>query len=438
MSSYKKSIIFCSFLLFFSGCGLKTLNNEKSNVAETTFTKVKIKPYNLENQYIILALESENQRMYGDSVNLYLNLFENTNNYEYLVKYLTLSTDLKDFNSVKKYASKYMIDNIKEEEIILRLYIYSLFKLNEKDEAIKNGKKLISIYKNDINYQLLGSIYLEEKEYLKSYELFDLAYKYNNLSNTLLTLTSIQYNNLFEKEKAIKRLENHIQMSGYDFNLSVQLLSFYEKEKEREKVITLLENMYFYYKNSDNQFLLNKTKNLFIKYVSRDNINLAITFLEENNDEGEDLLNLYKITNQPEKASNLLERLYKNTNNIDYLAQQAIFKFEMTEDKQTVLNEVISKFETVLESSTNHVYQNYLAYILIDFDIDIKKGLELVKKALESEPDNIAYLDTLAWGEYKVKNCKEAYIQMKRVVDEIGLDDEEIKSHWEKIQECKE
>ena len=227
-------------------------------------------------------------------------------------------------------------------------------------------------------------------------------------------------------------------MSGYDFNLSVQLLSFYEKEKEREKVITLLENMYFYYKNSDNQFLLNKTKNLFIKYVSRDNINLAITFLEENNDEGEDLLNLYKITNQPEKASNLLERLYKNTNNIDYLAQQAIFKFEMTEDKQTVLNEVISKFETVLESSTNHVYQNYLAYILIDFDIDIKKGLELVKKALESEPDNIAYLDTLAWGEYKVKNCKEAYIQMKRVVDEIGLDDEEIKSHWEKIQECKE
>ncbi|MDX9961822.1 MAG: hypothetical protein RBS32_10180 [Aliarcobacter sp.] len=400
--------------------------------------KVKIKPYNLENQYIILALESENQRMYGDSVNLYLNLFENTNNYEYLVKYLTLSTDLKDFNSVKKYASKYMIDNIKEEEIILRLYIYSLFKLNEKDEAIKNGKKLISIYKNDINYQLLGSIYLEEKEYLKSYELFDLAYKYNNLSNTLLTLTSIQYNNLFEKEKAIKRLENHIQMSGYDFNLSVQLLSFYEKEKEREKVITLLENMYFYYKNSDNQFLLNKTKNLFIKYVSRDNINLAITFLEENNDEGEDLLNLYKITNQPEKASNLLERLYKNTNNIDYLAQQAIFKFEMTEDKQTVLNEVISKFETVLESSTNHVYQNYLAYILIDFDIDIKKGLELVKKALEFEPDNIAYLDTLAWGEYKVKNCKEAYIQMKRVVDEIGLDDEEIKSHWEKIQECKE
>jgi hypothetical protein len=50
----------------------------------------------------------------------------------------------------------------------------------------------------------------------------------------------------------------------------------------------------------------------------------------------------------------------------------------------------------------------------------------------------VAFLDTLAWGEYKVKNCKEAYKYMKQVVDEVGLDDEEIKLHWEKIKECKE
>ena len=438
MSSYKKSLILCFVLLVLNGCSTKTLNGKNEDVSKTTFTEVKIKPYNLENQYIILALESENQKLYNDASSLYFKLFEITNNYEYLVKYLSIATTVKDFESVKKYSKKYAIDNIKEEEVILRLYIYALFKLNEKDEALKKGENLISKYKNDINYQLLGSIYLEDKQYQKAYNLFDMAYQLTNNSNTLLTITSIQYNNLFDKENAIKRLENHIQMSGYDFNLSIQLLSFYEKLNQKEKLISLLKNMFFYYKNSENQFLLNKTKILFIQYVARDDISIAIDFLEENHEEDENLLNLYKISNQPEKAYELLDRLYRNTNNLDYLAQQAIFKFEMTEDKQTVLNEVISKFETVLESSTNHVYQNYLAYILIDFDIDIKKGLELVKKALESEPDNIAYLDTLAWGEYKVKNCKEAYIQMKRVVDEIGLDDEEIKSHWEKIQECKE
>jgi tetratricopeptide (TPR) repeat protein len=436
--SYKKSLVLCSLLLLLNGCGIKLLNDENKDISKTTFTEVKTKPYNLENQYIILALESENQKLYGDAISLYFKLFENTNNYEYLVKYLTLSTNIKDFASVKKYASKYLIENIKEEEIILRLYIYSLFKLNEKEESIIYGQKLINNYKNEINYQLLASIYLEDKEYLKAYELFDLSYKLTNSSNTLLTLTNIQFNNLFEKDKAIKKLENHIQMSGYDFNLSIQLLSFYEKENEKDKLIRVLKNMYFYYKNSDNQFLLNKTKVLFIKYVARDNINHAITFLEENKEEDENLLNLYKVTNQTQKANDLLDRLYIKTNNLDYLAQQAIFKFEMTSDKESILDEVISKFDKVLENSSNPIYENYLAYILIDFNIDIKRGLVLVKKALETEPNNIAYIDTLAWGEYKLKNCKEAYIQMKKVVDEVGIDDEEIKLHWEQIQECKE
>jgi tetratricopeptide (TPR) repeat protein len=338
----------------------------------------------------------------------------------------------------RSYSSKYLIDNIKEEEIILRLYIYALFKLNEKEEALKNGEKLILKYQNDINYQLLGSIYLENKQYQKAYELFELAYELTNSSNILLTLTSIQFNNLLEKENAVKKLENHIQMSGYDFNLSIQLLSFYEKLNQKEKLITLLKNMYFYYKNSENQFLLNKTKILFIKYVARDDINIAINFLVENHEEDENLLNLYKITNQSEKAYDLLNRLYINTNNLDYLAQQAIFEFEMTNDKESVLKDVIIKFEKVLEKTSNHIYENYLAYILIDFNIDVKKGLILVKKALESEPNNIAYIDTLAWGEYKMKNCKEAYTQMKRVVDEVGLEDEEIRIHWEQIKECKE
>ena len=438
MSSYKKSLILCFVLLVLNGCSTKTLDSKSGDVSKTTFTEVKIKPYNLENQYIILALESENQKLYNDASSLYFKLFENTNNYEYLVKYLSIATTVKDFESVKKYSKKYAIDNIKEEEVILRLYIYALFKLNEKDEALKKGENLISKYKNDINYQLLGSIYLEDKQYQKAYNLFDMAYQLTNNSDTLLTITSIQYNNLFDKENAIKRLENHIQMSGYDFNLSIQLLSFYEKLNQKEKLISLLKNMFFYYKNSENQFLLNKTKILFIQYVARDDISIAIDFLEENHEEDENLLNLYKISNQPEKAYELLDRLYRNTNNLDYLAQQAIFQFEMTNDKESILNDVIAKFEKVLENISNHVYENYLAYILIDFDIDVKKGLVLVKKALEVEPNNIAYIDTLAWGEYKIRNCKEAYIQMKRVVDEIGTDDYDIKLHWDQIQECKE
>jgi predicted Zn-dependent protease len=438
VSSYKKSLIFYSLLLIFSGCSTKDINLENKEVKKTNFVKVETKPFDLEDFYIIYALESENQRMYLNARDIYLKLFENTNNYEYLVKYLTLATQLKEYYLVKENASKYMKDNIKEEEIILRLYAFSLFKLQEKQEAIFNAEKLIFLYKNSINYELLGSIYLEDKQYLKAYDALRNAYFLNNSISTLLTLTNIQFFNLNQKEEAIKQLENYAHKNDYDFNLSIQLLSFYENLKAQDRLVNFLKEMYFYYKKNDNQLLVNKTKALFLKYVINNDVKTVIDFWEQNGEEDEILLNLYRMTNQSQKAYNLLNKLYKNSNNMDFLAQQAILEFEMAKDKKSILFDVISKFDKVLQTEDNHIYQNYLAYILIDFDIDIQKGLLLVKKALEKDPTNVAYLDTLAWGEYKIKNCKDAYTYMKQVVDEVGLDDEEIKLHWEKIKECKE
>jgi len=435
--SYKKSLVLCSLLLLFNGCSNKTLDLENKEPSKIKFVEVKTKNFELENQYIILALESENQRMYYDSRDLYFNLFEKTNNYEYFVKYLALSTNLKDYELVKKDALKYYMNNIKQEEIILRLYTFALFKLGNSAEALKSGEKLATSFKNDVNYELLGTIYLQQKNYLKAYEFFDKAFVINNSANTFFNLTNIQYYNLEQKDEATNKIEQYIKSNGYDFNLSMQLLSFYEKDQKTEKLIPLLKEMYFDYKKNNELLMLNKTKILLIKYIAKDNVGVAIEFLEQNKEEDDILLNLYKITNQPKKAYDLLDRLYKNTNNLDYLAQEAIIEFEMAEDKSKILNNVVIKLEKVLETENNHVYQNYLAYILIDFNISAQRGVSLVKKALIEEPDNIAYIDTLAWGQYKLKNCQEAYTQMKRVVDEIGLNDEEIKLHWEKIKECK-
>ncbi|MDD2896774.1 MAG: hypothetical protein PHG81_12225 [Aliarcobacter sp.] len=437
MPSYKKSLVLCFLLLLFNGCSNKTLDLENKEPKKTEFIKVKTKNFESENQYIILALESENQRMYYDARDLYFKLFEETNNYEYFVKYLALSTNLKDYELVKVNAMKYYMDNIKQEEIILRLYTFSLFKLGDSVEALKSGEKLVTMFKNDVNYELLGTIYLQQKNYLKAYEFFDKAYTMNKSPNTFLNLTNIQYYNLEQKNEAISKLEEYIKSNGYDFNLSIQLLSFYEKEQKIDKLVPFLKEMYFDYKKNNELLMLGKTKLLLVKYIAKDNVGNAIEFLEQNNEEDDILLNLYKITNQPQKAYDLLDRLYKKSNNLDYLAQQAILEFEMAEDKTKVLNDVVIKFEKVLETESNHVYENYLAYILIDFNISAQRGVTLVKKALMEEPNNMAYIDTLAWGQYKLKNCQEAYKQMKRVIDEIGLNDEEIKLHWEKIKECK-
>lgn len=434
MQSYKKIIIFFLLTALFIGCNTKDINLENQPTPKN-FTKVQTKSFNIEDYYIMYALELERQKLYINARDIYLKLFENTNNYEYFVKFLVITVQLNEYSLAKEKISQYILPNIKEEEIILRSYAYSLFKLNEIDNAIFYSKKLVETYENAINYELLATIYLTNKDFKNANDNFQNALKFEETNSLILTSTNIEFFHLNQKEKAIKTLRNYIEKSNYDFNLSLQLLSFYENLKQKDKIVEFLKEMFIYYKKNDNEQLLNKTKTLFLKYIDK---NIAIAFWEEQNEEDEYLLSFYRATSQMQKAYDLLVKLYEKTGNIDYLAQQAIVKFETTADKQTVLQDVISKFDTVNKTSTYHVYQNYLAYILIDYDIDSKRGLDLVKKALVQDPTNIAYVDTLAWGEYKVKNCKEAYRLMKQIVDQIGLEDDEIKLHWEKIQECKE
>ena len=438
MSSYKNYLITTALLLSLTGCTNiePKVPTNKSSINNGYFIKQDIKHFNLENEYIMYALEYESQQKYRSSREIYLKLFENTNNHEYLVSYLNLSFLLKDYKNVKKYASLNMIENIKEEEIILKLYTLSLLKLNEKDETIKYAKKLVNKFYHKSNHSLLASIYLDLKEYKKSLVEFEKAYKIDKSVKTLQTITSIQYYYTNEKEKSKKTMLSYIEKNSYPFNLSLQLLSFYEKDKEKDKITPLLETMYDTYKKDNNQLMLTKTQDLLIRYLANEDKEKAILFLEKNNIESTILLELYKNTEQLNKANLLLDKLYKKTNNLEYLGQQAIIEFEMAKNKQMVLSNVISKFDKVLKKISNPIYENYLAYILIDYNLDVKRGLSLVKKALILEPNNLAFIDTLAWGFYKNKDCKSAYIQMKKVVDSAGLDDEEIKLHWEKIKEC--
>jgi len=53
-------------------------------------------------------------------------------------------------------------------------------------------------------------------------------------------------------------------------------------------------------------------------------------------------------------------------------------------------------------------FMNVVAWFLIDKDRNINEGLDLVDKALESDPGASNYLDTKGWGLYKQGKNKEA------------------------------
>lgn len=430
MSSYKRIIIFFYLIFFAFGCAQQ---QPESNIIKNDF---EYKSFANENRLIMFALEFDRNRNKEESRKIFLKLYDETLKEEYLLEYVRASFLLKKFDDIISQVDKNKKQlKIKEDEII-RIYVLSLTKINQFDKAFIEINSLLEKYKTDINYELLGNIYIHKKEYQKAKELFLKVYS-NSLSPTSLhSLSNIMYVYLDEKDKAINYLESHTRLYGCDNLICAKLLTFYQELNNIDGVISVLKKTYYKFKKENNIQSMDRIYKLLMYYLEKKDIKEAIVFLEESNADDDKLFALYRNDNQNEKALSLITKLYSQNGNIDYLAQIAMLEFEIAKDKRKVLDSVIKKFEDVVGILDNHVYQNYLGYLLIDFDIDVKEGLILVNKALEKAPNNLAYIDSLAWGQYKLKECKKAFVNMQKVVDGAGLNDEEIKIHWKKIKEC--
>ncbi|RXJ87355.1 hypothetical protein CRU93_04455 [Arcobacter sp. CECT 8985] len=348
-----------------------------------------------------------------------------------------MSMQLKKYEDVRIYSKKYLDEDSKSYQDILRFYTISLLKLDKLDDALEQGQILLKRFNNSENYELLANIYFEREEYSKSEKYFESAYVSNISGQTLTNLVDVLYSYLNKKEKAISYLETHIRLYGCEGGVCSKLFSFYREQRNIDGIISVLKKAFYEYKKDGNIHAMNRTYKFLIAYLEQKNLDEAIAFLEKNDIDEYKLLSLYQKKDYKKKSLKLLYKIYKKTGNIDLLAQIAILEFEIAKDKRKVLKEVITKFESALMVLDNHIYQNFLGYLLIDYNVDVDKGLALVKKALEKAPNNVAYIDSLAWGLYKKKECKKAYTQMKKVIDAIGLDEKEIRFHWNKIKECK-
>jgi len=59
---------------------------------------------------------------------------------------------------------------------------------------------------------------------------------------------------------------------------------------------------------------------------------------------------------------------------------------------------------------------NNLGYTWIERDLNLEEAMKLVRKALELEPENGAYIDSLGWGYFKQGKLDEALSELQRAV----------------------
>ena len=397
-------------------------------------TASSIKHVKNEDELIIRAIWYEQQGDFKHSNELYNKLYKETNNEEYLLKAtmtaLYTGKKLKNIAKLKEYAEE------RPNDIQLQRVLLSSL-LNEKkyEEAKTVAKSLISKSTQAIDYELSANPYIYTADYKEAVRLLTEAYKKTYNEDILIKISTLLANYMKDVPAAIARLEEHRVSRGCGEKICLQLLDIYAQQNDIDKIISLYKSLY---DETKDEIYAEK---LIDAYLFKKEYKKAIDFLKNKYDNKELLYALYIDKKDYKNAVEVSKALLKETKNPKWYAESAMALFESAKDKndKAMLNEVVSSFEKAIDQGVeNSVYLNYYGYTLIDKEIDIPKGIMIIKKALKTEPENTYYMDSLAWGYYKLGECDDAYTIMKKVIDIEGLKEKELIEHWDAIsKKCK-
>ena len=391
------------------------------------------KSFEYEDMYILSALHLEELGDYNNSSNLFNTLYEASNKKEYL--YRSLRNDLaanENGRAIKRVdeISKNSIDDFE----LTRIKTIALVKQNKLDEAKKLAIRLVEASKSVNDYLLVSEIYVKLKEYENALKYLEGAYIKENNEKILESIAVILYVNLDRKKDAIAQLETHSRIHGCSVFICSKLIGFYSNDNNIDGLLSTYLRLYKI------EFSRDIAAKIVQIYGYKKDFLKMTEFLEESRSDNELLLQLYIQARNYKKAATIANELYEENGDVTLLGQSAIFEYESSEDKsdKVMQKSVIAKLKETIETKKEGMYLNYLGYLLIDHSIDIKKGIDYIKEALKIEPNSIYYLDSLAWGYYKLGDCKEAAKIMKKVENMDGSSNEEVVKHIETIKKCNE
>jgi len=413
---------------------LARYNPKNFSLDNTVSKSKKYRHVKNEDDWIIKAILYEQSGNFKVSNAYYKKLYHATNRDEYLLKELKTALysgiSSKNISKLEEYIAVHPRDVI-AKRLLLSSYLYS----KQYKMAQESSQSLLLDSKEPVDFELSANSYIFTKEYSKGIELLNEAYIRTKNENILLKITTILVNYMGKVSEATNRLEEHRLSQGCTERVCTQLIDIYVQQNKISKLQPLYAELYT---ATNKEIYAEKTIESFV-YVK--DYQGAINFLKTTYQNDTMLYALYVDGKDFKNANKLSQKLIETTKEPKWYAESAMALYESSVDKndKAMLAEVVKRFEEAIKHGIeNTVYLNYYGYTLIDKDIDVAKGIRIIKKTLEEQPDNSYYLDSLAWGEYKLKHCEEALKLMKKVVDIEGLGEEEIREHWNTInQNCK-
>ena len=387
-----------------------------------------------EDELIMRGLLYDEYKAYENSYEVYKKLFDDTGEEAYLFREVTAALMSRTHITESIVRLRSWDEKHPGKVEVKRLLIPLYLTIREVENAKKEADFLLEQSNELVDLDLASNSYLYAGNFKRALELLTRIYQTQPQEAILLRMAEIMDQFTNERLRAIQLLETHRRMNISSHTIYLKLLELYQKQRDVDGILDTYKALYA---QDDNELYLKKIIDVFVYKRDMDG---AIAFLEETEAKDELLYELYKTKRYFVKALALLDKLYKQDKNAKWIAEKGVLLFEKSEDKddKEMIANVIAQFEKAIElGNDDSIYLNYYGYTLIDKEVNVTKGIAIIEDALTQQPNNTYYLDSLAWGYYKMRDCGKAYKLMKRVVDEEGLEQSEIIEHWDAIKQCK-
>ncbi len=319
------------------------------------------------------------------------------------------------------------------------------FKLKDSKCAIENAKKAYNMRPTQYQYLIfLAGLYEKNGKYLDAIKLYDklpkTALVYFVIANDYYMAGKLDkaaefYRKAFEGSHRIDYLERlaYVLVRNKEFKEVINLKNTYPKFFDESDRLKLLYGIALSEVGECNEALSEFSK-----------INPTVDFYTDVVvNESQCLCKMGKL----EKIEGLLDQ-YGKLVSYFYVISQFCIKNKKYDEAVRLFEDALKKAKDNKEKAKVYFYEadfyysdlknrdraidllkesiklnpyyaealNYLGYLYIDEDINVKEGMELVERALSIKKNNPYYLDSLGWGYFRLKQYKKAEFYLKKAI----------------------
>lgn len=354
-------------------------------------------------------------------------------------QYYIVRADIYSAQDKKKQAVKDLEKSIKiDSNSTAKLMLAELYLMkNNETKAVKLLEEVSSDNENisAVIEQNIGKIYTESGNFDKAIEVYKrLAGKLYGKSKAIILMQLGDVLNKSGRYEEAGQVFEELTTLAPDETINYYIAGkFYEYTKNYEKA----EKMYLGALNI-NPAYAQTLKRLAVVYLLQDRTKDALKYINMIDEVERDVdyyllkAECYSIDKDNKTAMIILEdALKENPTNTQVL----VFLASLYEEEGNI-SRTLELVKKALEiEPENPIFQNFLGFMYAEIGTNLDEALVLIEKALKKEPENGAYLDSLGWVYYKKKDYKKAYKYITEALKYMP-EEKELQDHLDAVKKA--